>query len=196
MKNIDSVQLIELSKQIHGYQLRKGFWDVERSIDHHMMMIITEISEAVEADRRDKRAQMDEYNYWKPVLIRQAQFRDFPDLYRKDIKNTIEEEFSDIAIRSIGIAIHLGMDYYDFEIMDTPAAMPEHDFTNHTFSENAITIIRFITNHECSHMAAALTVLHNIFQWAASMDIDLISHIKLKLEYLNFNLPSFTVKKY
>jgi len=45
----------ELCKQSHELALKKGFWDEEKSIPVKLMLIVTELAEACEADRHGDR---------------------------------------------------------------------------------------------------------------------------------------------
>ena len=44
--------LNELSKMCHAIAVEKGFWDEERNIGEALMLIVTELAEAMEAHRR------------------------------------------------------------------------------------------------------------------------------------------------
>ena len=47
------MELNELSKLAHKTAVEKGFYDHERPITELVMLIVTELAEAVEADRKD-----------------------------------------------------------------------------------------------------------------------------------------------
>jgi len=46
------MNLNEYSKVCHQIAVEKGFWDVNQSIPTKLMLIVTEVSEACEADRK------------------------------------------------------------------------------------------------------------------------------------------------
>lgn len=43
------MELNELSKEIHNYAKKKGFWDIEREMGTLLMLVVSELSEAREA---------------------------------------------------------------------------------------------------------------------------------------------------
>lgn len=83
-----------------------GWHDEEQSNEAYLMLIITEIAEAVQADRKDKHADV--------VLFKaDVETLDMADGYDRDvwkrdfeifIKNTVEDELSDIVIRCLDLA--------------------------------------------------------------------------------------------
>ena len=46
------MKINELSYEAHETALEKGWWDEERSIGELLMLIVTEVAEACEADRK------------------------------------------------------------------------------------------------------------------------------------------------
>jgi hypothetical protein len=42
------------AKDCHQRAVAKGFWDVPHSVGHYLMLVVSELSEAVEADRIGK----------------------------------------------------------------------------------------------------------------------------------------------
>ena len=75
-----------------------GFHDVDRSDAHFMMLVISEIGEMVEADRKSRRADVERY-------VAESKFG--ADVYDKDarspfekyVKDTLEDDLADVCIR-------------------------------------------------------------------------------------------------
>ena len=44
----------ELAEKAHSNAVKHGFWDKKFNNEHYLMLVITEIAEMVEADRRGK----------------------------------------------------------------------------------------------------------------------------------------------
>lgn len=85
----------ELAKEIHKNALDKGFYEKPRNVAEMLMLMVTEISEACEADRKDfyvKYHSMDAINGW-------VSDKDFADAYKEHVKGSFEEEMADIVIR-------------------------------------------------------------------------------------------------
>lgn len=42
----------DLTEKVHSNAVKHGFWDERRSNEHCLMLVVTEIAEMVEADRK------------------------------------------------------------------------------------------------------------------------------------------------
>ena len=100
-------RLNELSKQAHESAVKRGFWSENLSTDHYLMLVITEIAEMVEADRENKRANMCFFNDWQ-----EYEWAIFTDTFEMFVKNTVEDEMADVAIRLLDLAGGKGADCY------------------------------------------------------------------------------------
>ena len=76
-----------------------GFHDKEYSDSHYLMLVITELSEAVEADRKGKRVDTDAQSAYD--LCQKDKF--YAYAYDNYIKGTIEEELADTVIRLLDL---------------------------------------------------------------------------------------------
>ncbi len=59
-ENIQGQSLGELCAFCHGIAKEKGFWDSERNIGEALMLIVTELAEAMEAHRKQDQANFQE----------------------------------------------------------------------------------------------------------------------------------------
>jgi NTP pyrophosphatase (non-canonical NTP hydrolase) len=57
---IKGKSLSELSEICHAIAVEKGFWDEERNIGEALMLIVTELAEAMEAYRKQDQANFNE----------------------------------------------------------------------------------------------------------------------------------------
>lgn len=107
------MDLTELSKDIYQANKEKGFWDEERNTGELLMLVVSELGEAMEALRRDKCVS----NY----LINNSQWSDIlsdidnkKDLYKKNyenlVKGTFEEEVADALIGLLDLCGGLNID--------------------------------------------------------------------------------------
>jgi len=105
-------KLTELSKIVYEANKEKGFHDKERSFAETCMLIVSEISEAVEADRKgndlnnelDKELVDVEFDSYKSGENLDVQF------FEDRIKDTVEDELADALIRILDEAGRRGMD--------------------------------------------------------------------------------------
>jgi NTP pyrophosphatase (non-canonical NTP hydrolase) len=90
--------LNQLAYEIHDRNIEKGFFDDKKNIGEMLMLMVTEVAEACEADRKDR--YMGKEGNWLVDRISQIQFDDtFKIQYDTDVKGTFEEEMADIFIR-------------------------------------------------------------------------------------------------
>lgn len=54
MKKMQELSLNEWSKLCHDIAVEKGFWDEKRNIGEALMLVVTELAEAMEAYRRQE----------------------------------------------------------------------------------------------------------------------------------------------
>lgn len=96
----------ELAKKIHQNNIEKGFYEKDKNIGEMLCLIHSEVSEALEADRKDKHANI-------PCF---EAFSDFERpkhdafSFESTIKDTFEDELADIMIRVMDLAAFKGID--------------------------------------------------------------------------------------
>lgn len=88
----------ELSKEVHQNAVDKGWWEDKESFNvaEKLMLIVSEVSEAMEADRKGKRADMFGYEY---DLKLESGKKNKTNRFEFWIKDTFEDELADVAIR-------------------------------------------------------------------------------------------------
>lgn len=100
------MDLQKLSQEAFATATAHGWHDTDLPDETYLMLIITEIAEAVQADRNDKYADVEIFNsYYEDKdddydvngLMFKAYYDDF-------IKNSVEDELSDIIIRCLDLA--------------------------------------------------------------------------------------------
>jgi len=101
--------IAELSIEIHENARNKGFWDGEVNVGEKLMLIVSEASEALEADRN--RCFCD-WSFDEPPILQVDQLDDvsFKEQFEKYVKNKMEDELADIVIRVMDFACFRGMD--------------------------------------------------------------------------------------
>lgn len=102
------MNLNNLSKEIYQINKDKGFWTDnpnEKNIGEALMLVVSELSEALEADRHHLYAQRDNYD----LAIDKAE-KEFPTIFEKYIKNSFEDEIADAVIRLLDLCGGLNID--------------------------------------------------------------------------------------
>ena len=90
----------ELAKQIHEYAKAKGFWDKPRDTGTLLMLIVSELAEAMEADRNGRIANIGKFH--KGIAL--------DDIFEASIKDTFEDEMADTIIRILDLCAAKGID--------------------------------------------------------------------------------------
>lgn len=104
MKNL---YLNNLAKDIHTDNVLKGFYDKPREIGTTLMLVVSELSEALEADRKRL------YNNSGTLLpdrIPSVKSEKFKDWFEKNIKDTVNDEIADAIIRLLDFCAWQGID--------------------------------------------------------------------------------------
>ena len=95
----------ELSLQVHKNNKAKGFYDDEKNIGEMLCLIHSEVSEALEADRKNR------YTEYKIHAVNGlVEDEDFKNTFETHIKDTFEDEIADSVIRLFDLAAFKGID--------------------------------------------------------------------------------------
>lgn len=164
-----------------------GFHETKLSNEHLMMLVITELSEAVEADRKEKRANVamfKERQGSNRTISQTTQIKWFKEDFDDYIKDSVEDELSDACIRLLDLAGSLDIsleDIYDFmkepEYKDWEDALKEMSFTERMFFLTSI----LTEDRDIAEVIKASIVI--IFLNADLLYIDLLWHIEQKIKY-------------
>lgn len=186
---IESRQIKEWVKRAYDNAVKHGWHEEEKSNAHWLMMVCTEVAEAVQADRKGN--YMDDFDKegLKTVLANDQNSGLFNKYYSDTIEGKVESELADICIRVFDlmgvcdVVPNAGFSIFDSEVKYAK---------QHSFTENAMTVTRTIVscnlNPSISVKAEMFYVLYksilsSVFEWAEALGIDLVQHINLKMRY-------------
>lgn len=193
INNNQKASLNQLRDEAYATACEHGFHEQKHSSEHLLMLVITEMSEAVQADRKGLRANMKAFDYWKEK--EGDGFKDkFSDVYKSCISGTVEDELSDIVIRLLDIAGLCNIDLEYAECLLTK--------TKGFFIEDGISLTEFMFR-ECKEITEEVPldikinyVVAEIIHYAKlKLDTDLYRYIDLKMKY-NKLRPYLNGKKY
>lgn len=169
------MDLNKLRDEAYETSKAHGWHEEEHGDEHFLMLIITEIAEAVQADRKGWRANTDKYI----ELISDREEHDsdlwFKCAFSQNIKGTVEEELADVVIRCLDIAGLRGID------LSTPVkgtckiAMP--------FTEYAFNTCHVLTYTHVPLAERINNVIGRIIAYCEAEGIDLEWFITQKMEY-------------
>lgn len=149
---------------------RNGFHDEECSTEHLKCLIISEMMEAVEADRRESHADVDGYfdALWNMP---------YDDNFKIRIKDTVEDELADVCIRIFDLA-----GYKNIDLNEAMQKVTDNICPSGTFTEKIYRAVRVLAVREPLQTCLART-LTRILKIAEQEDIDIDTHIQLKMDY-------------
>lgn len=165
-----------------------GFHNTELSNGHLLMLVITELSEAVEADRKGK--------YFKGISTFEHEFNRYYTLvdenkrfecaFEKYVKDTVPDEMADAVIRLLdltglrGISLEFANGDIDDCIEDMAEACKDETFTESIYSISTLPV-RY--DGIFDFPTAVNDMILSIFGLAKHLDIDLLWHIEQKMRY-------------
>lgn len=100
--------LKKLSEEIHKNNIEKGFYEDKKNIGEMLCLVHSEVSEALEADRKSKYTNIPE-KLWVEIE-EQPNDAKFRKAFLYNIKDTFEDEIADAMIRLMDLAAYKGID--------------------------------------------------------------------------------------
>ena len=193
MKIITQKELASLAENAFKNAEKHGFYTERTEIETELMLIITEMSEAVQADRHNRHGSIEDYD----SEIQMG--RDIHTAYKNTLEGTVESEFADIAIRILSLlgwmnskttiklksdsilADEYGISKIQFKIQNT---INKGSIAKDLYRLNG-RLSWFVDNESCSWFVSDTLqdILMRVFAIAHNHNIDLMEHIKLKMQY-------------
>ena len=103
--------LNEVSKQFHARAKAKGFYENPKEIGTLLMLVVSELSEALEADRKDKHADTSQIEqFFRNGKSDETNPITYATLFKEGVKDTFEDEMADTIIRMFDLVGYLGID--------------------------------------------------------------------------------------
>ena len=104
--------LNQLRDEIHANAKEKGFCDSKKEVGTMLMLIVSELAEALEADRTGDFCDFSKYEECKKEMDVGIRTSEEIEKYafEKYIKNTFEDELADVIIRTLSICGYLNID--------------------------------------------------------------------------------------
>ena len=166
MKNLNS-----LRDKAYQCAVAHGWHEENLSDEHFLCLVISELMEAVEADRKGSHADIEAFNKYENRI-------DFEENFERQIKGSVEEELADACIRLLDLA---GLRNCELLYMDRLY------ICEILFTEFSYMLCSFITNPNKSqkdwlelHISYSLG---KIFSWCKNKEINIFWHIEQKMKY-------------
>ena len=164
------MNLNKLRDKAYQCAVAHGWHEENLSDEHFLCLVISELMEAVEADRKGNHADTDAFNRYYNCV-------NFKENFERQIKGTVEEELADACIRLLDLAGLRGydLDSFDYEGSDT------EDYSDMTFTESMFRICVYVTDN--FYRDELYILLNEIFAFCRDRNIDIFWHIKQKMKY-------------
>ena len=179
---MEKINLNDLRDRVYKIACNHGWHEKEYDVNHYIMLVITELAEAINADRINKRSNRFEFNLTNEPHC-------FIQSFETYIKDTVEDELADAVIRILDIFGTFGAYVPDF----TKSIHPENDDLSEfpLLTQQVYLVILAIVSR--SNLIWGLKAIYNI---AKHNDIDLLWHIEQKIKYNEMRPYKYGGKKY
>jgi NTP pyrophosphatase (non-canonical NTP hydrolase) len=176
---ISKEKVQELIKRAYSIAATHGFHEVDRSNAHFLMLVVSEIGEMVEADRKSRRAFVGD-----KLSISDETFAEW---FESNVKDTLEDELADVVIR---ICDFLGTRHIEPLILEETST--SDDWANlwgkDSINEQCYGLTKIITHidedtstDDISRLLGAS--LAWCFDFADFHKFDLLWHVEQKMRY-------------
>lgn len=174
----------------HKTAMEHGFWDVTPNYEHLAMLVITELSEAVDADRHDRHADADEYKEGcafvnEYIIDLDDRIKGYKTAYDDCVKDTVEGELADACIRIMDMMGYYKIYFVRFRI----TADLDKPLCEFCFRVTEALMAPHGEKYACQK------VLNMLLAYAERNGIDIEWHIHEKMAY-NEQRPRLNGKKY
>jgi hypothetical protein len=169
------MDLNELRDKAYRNAVAHGWHDENMSDQHFLCLVISELMEAVEADRKGMHANQKQFESY--MNLKERSDDEFIYAFKHDIKDSVEDELSDACIRLLDLAGLRGydLDRFDYEGSDTEG------YSEMSFTESIFKICIYITDNFYLHELFIL--LNEIFAFCRDRNINIFWHIEQKMKY-------------
>ena len=199
---MDSEKLNGMMNEVWKIATSHGWHEQPHSTEHYLGLIMTEMAEAIEADRNGKRANTDAM---AELLDAQAKSKEglsahwydmwYSEYYNFYVKGSIEEEFADVVIRVLDMAYgrHCSPHDSDYLLWHGYDNYGDNFSKEKSFVESAWTFIKEVLNFGTMNISDSVSYM---YAWAEHLGIDLDTHIRWKMKYNELRPYKHDGKKY
>ena len=190
------MNLNKLRDEAYAIAKMNGWHNEEHSNNHWLMLVISEIAEAVNADRNNNHADIASFKEIMSDIPSGATLAEHNDWFKKafenHVKNTVEDELSDVVIRCLDLAGLRGIDLTEVnELLSN--GMKD---INETFPEVMYYLCSFISSEEQILDDKLNYCMALIIGYCKQKDIDIEFFIEQKMKYNRLREYKHGNKKY
>lgn len=161
----------ELRNQAYLCAIKHGWHEQNLSNEYCLCLVISELMEAVEADRKGKHALKIQFEDYMGAMKRSDE--EFFYAFKHTIKDSVEDELSDAFIRLLDLAGLKNIDLNDYDYIDSDT----DDYSEMSFTESMYHIIRYVMDYDIP------ITLNEILAFCKDRDINILWYIEQKMRY-------------
>jgi NTP pyrophosphatase (non-canonical NTP hydrolase) len=189
METIKTINLNKLRDEAYQNAVEHGWHDEDLSDEHFLCLVISELMEAVQAERKGKRSDVAKFNEWQGNNIpfsEETRVRRFQEDFEAYIKDSVEDELADVCIRIFDLAGLLGVSFLGVKF---PLKIRDEIYkykSQKTFTEWCYDLTRFIANYNPWHITTLdffVNILQEVFIMSKIKGFDFLWHIEQKMKY-------------
>lgn len=181
------MNLNELRDRAYKNAVAHGWHEKELSDEHCLWLVITELAEATEADRKGKHADVDTFKYVIEDDLRERHLAgkeyeaSFIDNFREFIKDSVEDELADACIRLLDLAGSrgIGFEKANYIINEMKETESDNTFTGYMYY---CTSLLKRENYDIE-MKVNTALAFIILLCKQILKVDIYWHIEQKMEY-------------
>lgn len=176
------MNLNKLRDKAYQCAVTHGWHEENLSNEHFLCLVISELMEAVEANRNEKHANRDIFeNYMKQ---RRRDDEEFMYAFKHDIKDSVEDELADACIRLLDLA---GLRNVNLGKVDFDELKCSEGFFDWSFTEAIFSLVCNITDSDYIQIHSFDSFLRmafiEILVFCVQKDIDIFWYIEQKMKY-------------
>ncbi len=186
------MNLNELKHRAYAIAKEHGWHDKEYSDEHWLMLILTELSEAVNADRKGKHANIGMFksNCNTPQTNPEKHWKYIYELF---IKDSVQDELADVVIRCLDLS---GLRQFDLSMAHEFMDSIEELKPNILFSEVCYNISGIVTAESDTVETRICAALAVVIKYCEEKGIDLDFFVEQKMKYNELRSHKHGGKKY
>lgn len=181
------MNLNELRDKAYRCAVAHGWHEENLSDEHCLCLVISELMEAVEADRKGKHADVAKFKEWQGnsiPLTEENRLRRFKEGFEAYVKGTVEEELADACIRLLDLAGFSKIDLTDAMNFVSELSLEKcKEDTKGRFTELIYEITKLLVSDEVEIDIKVNAVIICLITLCISMEINPTWHIEQKIKY-------------
>lgn len=181
----------ELRNEAYSIAKANGWHEQEHSDSHWLMLIITEIAEAVQADRDNRHADVAKFKEWQGnslPLSEETRIRRFKEDFEAYIRNSVEDELSDVVIRCLDLA--------GLRKVELPPIRVGHSNIRMDFTAFCFNTVHVVAMTKVPLGERLENIIERMFVYCEFKNIDIEWFIRQKMNYNKLRPYKHGGKKY